>query len=365
MRYLLLLLLPLLFQANDLPSCFQRPGYVGNPWVDGTRYCLEDVLIDDSGGELSYSALAFAPDGTLYATRPLHGEVYALTDSDGDALPDTPRRVADGLTLPNGLTFHDGALYISGGPFIHRLRDDELTVLVNDLPGVGGFWTGDVVIGQDERLYVATGAACVNCASSTPERGAILSYALDGSDRQIVATGLRQPVGLAFRDGQLWTVDTAPDALGDTPDLDELNRVTPGVDFGWPGCVTGECDGVQAPALTFPTHSHPRGMAAYAGDTLVDLDGALIVVLGGSFNRVDLRGYAVMAVAFDDNGNPTSYRALIPQYTEGGAAYSTPMLNLRTSGFWPRRPLDVAVSPQGWLFVSVEGGRIVTLRPLD
>jgi glucose/arabinose dehydrogenase len=188
-------------RGQNLSPCGERPTYLSNPWVDGTRFCLESIIHDESAGELGFTSLAAAPDGTLYAARPLQGQILAITDSDDDGLPDSSRIVAENLTLPNGLAYHDGALYISGGVHIYKLIDEKIETLVDDLPSGGGFWTGGIAIGDDERLYVATGAPCDACQPDDPMRGAILSYALDGSDRQIVAEGLRQPVGLAFRAG--------------------------------------------------------------------------------------------------------------------------------------------------------------------
>ena len=87
---------------------------------------------------------------------------------------------------------------------------------------------------------MATGAPCDFCVPDDPARGAVLSYALDGSDRQIVATGLRQPADLAFQGADLWVTDSARAGLFDTPDLDELDRVGRHAvrpNFGFPYCV--------------------------------------------------------------------------------------------------------------------------------
>lgn len=355
--------------------CGERPTYISNPWVDGTRFCLESVIQDESAGEMGFTALAAAPDGTLYAARPLQGQILAMTDTNGDGLPDSSRIVAHNLTLPAGLAYHNGALYISGGSHIYKLIDENIETLADDVPSGGGFWTGSLAIGDDERLYVATGAPCDACQPDNPGRGAILSYALDGSDRQIVAEGLRQPVGLAFRDGVLWTTDSARDGLFDSPDLDELNRVSPGANFGWPYCAGSnqpdlfpgevDCAITTPPAMTFPTASHPTALAAYTGDALPTLNGTLLVVLYGSYNRVDLRGYAIAAVKFDNEGNPADYEVIIPQEsdTDAFASYTLKEMSYRTSGFWPRRPLGIAVSREGWVYVSVGGGQIWALRP--
>jgi glucose/arabinose dehydrogenase len=361
-------------QAQLLPPCHERPTHQDPPWVDGKLWCLERVYADPGAGELAFSALAVGDDGTLYAARPLDGEVYAFDHTDDDLLPDRPRLVVDGLTLPNGLAYHDGWLYISGGAHIYRWRDSSLETLVDDLPaGATGFWTGGIVIGDDERIYVATGAACDFCESADPERGAILSFALDGSDKQVIATGLRHPADLAFLNGELWTVDTARDGLAGEADLDELNRVVPGGNFGWPYCKAdnledmpgADCGTMQAPALRLPTHSRPIGLAAYESDTFPFIQNSLLVVLSGALNDPNPRALGLFVIPVGDNGNLQPLDILIPR--QSGFYWSSPELaleriNHQGSGFWPRRPLDVAVSPEGWIYVSVSGGSILALR---
>jgi len=366
--------LNLLTRANELPPCGERPTFIDPPWINGQNWCLEEVIRDESAGELGFTALAAAPDGTLYAARPLYGQVLALTDENGDGLLETAQIAIEGLTTPNGLAYFDDALYISGGANIYRFADGELEILAEDVPSGGGFWTGGLTIGADERIYVATGAACDFCPPDDLLRGAILSYALDGSDRQVIATGLRQPTDLAFRDGELWTVDTARDALFDTPDLDELNRVTTGANFGFPYCIgmdnqpdtldgDFDCTQATAPAMTFPTHSTPLGMALYDSDTFPHVQGNLLIALGGSSNQAILQGYVLAAVSFDDDGNPTGYHIIIPEQSAGSAPIDLQAIHYQASGFWPRRPLDVTVSAEGWIYISISGGRILALRP--
>ena len=304
----------------------------------------------------------------MYAARPLTGEVVALTDSDGDHLPDTQSVVAEGLTLPNGLAYHDGALYISGGSHIYRLHGSQLETLVDDLPSGGGFWTGGIAVA--DRIYVATGAPCDFCVPDDPARGAILSFALDGSDRQVVATGLRAPADLAFLDGVLYVVDSARDGLFDTPDLDEVNRVTRGANFGFPYCVGRDntpdlpgfdCAGATPPVVALPTASTPLGIAGYRGDAIPSLNGKLLLVLYGSFNRLDLRGYYV-ASADPTTGSLTALMPARPDDTPG-TDFTVQQMSYRGSGFFPQRPLDVAVTEAGWVYISIGGGRILALRP--
>jgi glucose/arabinose dehydrogenase len=368
-----------MIQAQEnLPVCQDRPTWVDPPWINGQDWCLEQVINDKSAGEWGYTALAAGGLGTLYATRPMTGEVLAIRDTDGDGLPDTQRVAAEGLTLPNGLAYYDGALYISGGTNIYRLHGDRLDILVNNLPWGTGFWTGGLTIGPDERIYVAIGAPCDYCEPDDNDRGSVWSYALDGSDPQKVADGLRQPGDVAFRDGILWTLDTARDGLTE-PNLDELNRVENGAHFGWPYCVGAhnqadmagafECQNAFAPALNFPTHSNPIGLTVYTSDVFPKIRDHLLVVLSGNENQSTLQGYLLAAVAFNDEGHPTNYRVIIPERAidpkDPNPAPLTPEeIQYKGSGFWPHHPIDVAVSPEGWIYISLGGGRIFVLRPL-
>lgn len=364
---LLIVLAVMPAQAQLLP-CGERPTYSLALWVDPFHACLETVIDDPGAGDLAFTALAVADDGTLYAARPLTGEVFAFDDTNGDALPDTPRVIANGLTLPNALAWHDGALYIAGRMHVYRWSDGMLTTLIDDLP-VSIFGSVGLVIGGDNLLYVATGAPCDLCEVDDPAQGAVLRYDLDGGAREIIATGLRQPGDLVVYHGLLWTGDTGWDALKGMGQIDEIDLVTPGADFGFPICAGNEArlpcpDEVTMPAYTFPAHSSPLGMAAYRGDAIPILQDTLLVALSGNRNDPVIAGFIVTALRFDAQGQFVERYDLMPNGDRlaGDVRYTTDQLNYRNSGFFPRRPLDLAVSPEGWVYVSVSGGRILALR---
>ncbi len=362
---------------SPLPACDKRPHFIDPPWVNAEYYCAELVIHDESGGELGFTALATAPDGVLYATRPLFGEVLALDDTDADGLPDKARIVIEGLTLPNGLAYYEEALYISGGSHIYKWVDNELITLVDDLPSGGGFWTGGITIGADERVYVGVGAMCDMCIQTVANRGAILSFALDGSDQQVVATGLRQPNDLAFQNGDLWTVDSARSGLSLDTSYDELNRVVSGANFGWPYCIgkdnqpdiSGEgvdCKSATPPALTFMTHSNPLGIAAYSGDAFPHLKDHFLVTMGGTDGDSYLNGYTLVTIGFDAAGNPLEPHIILPEVpgsSEKWTAITLQKIHYQASGFWQHHPYDVTTSREGWIYISVGGGTIWALRP--
>lgn len=374
---LLLLAAAALADESALPPCYARPTFRDPPWVDTQRFCSELVYETPHNEALALTALAVAPDGTLYAASPLRGEVWALRDSDGDRLPDDAQLALTGLTLPSGMDWGGDALYITGGPNIWRLPAgaQEAETLVTDLPLLPGQWGGDLVVGAGGELYVSLVAPCEAC--DLDDAPSILTMAPDGSRRRVLARGLRLPTGLALRDGELWATDSVARAQAQVDDaLDEINRVAPDAHFGWPGCPGAQhrparpagpaCAQTRAPALTLPGGSRPFGLAHYGHDALPGLQDALLVTLHGSRHRVDLRGYALAVINFDARGNPLAPEVILPQQRADrvDSFFTVAVMNYRGSGFWPERPLDVAVSPEGWLYVSMTGGRILALRPV-
>jgi glucose/arabinose dehydrogenase len=327
--------------------CSERTTSLSQPWIRVGLACLEQVIDDAALGDLAFTALAAAPDGSLYAARPFSGEVIRLTDGDGDGLPETPTVAARGLTLPNALAWHRGALYVTGGPHLYRLDPDgTLTTLAADLP-IGASWTGGVAV-LDGRLYVGVGAACESCAAldggDPLARGGVVSYALDGSDRRIEAVGLRSPYGLTTFDGALYLTDAAPE---NSVDPDHVLRIRPG--------------GTSDVIADFPSGSTPTAIAVYNGTAIPALDGMLLVVLNGSRGRVDLRGYQVVAV----NPADGSVTDVMPARPDDSATseFSIMTMNYRGSGFFPRRPIGITVTEAGWVIISISGGRILALRP--
>ncbi len=98
-----------------------------------------------------------AESGLPFGGAPPGGRVWRLA-------PDGTRSlVADKLRPPvNGLTFHDGALWVSEGGHpgrISRLElDGRLTTILGNLPGPGNYHTNMAAFGPDGKLYFTQGA---------------------------------------------------------------------------------------------------------------------------------------------------------------------------------------------------------------
>ncbi len=347
-RYGLLLLIYALlwpFVAHVQGQCPQQPNVLDVPWAGpDTPWCQVLVIEETSADEMVYTALVAAPDGTLYAARPLLSDVVALRDSDADGFPDTQTVVAEGLTRPSGLAYHEGALYIGAGPRVHRLdADGTLTTVVDDVPwGYTGYWTTSVAVDPSNGdLYVGSGGD----TCQTLERGAIYRYSGENyAERTTFATHIGHPADMVFHEGALWAVDSV------TSRLLEIEA----------GARYGACDGLLPQPVLLEADSFPLGLATYSHDLYPDLTGKLLVALGGNHHEPILRGYALVHV---DPASAQTERFIPIIADHLGLDFQK--VSIQGSGLWPARPYDIAVGPQGWIYYSTGGGRIIGLRTLD
>jgi glucose/arabinose dehydrogenase len=375
--------------AQELPRCSERPLIAELPRVEPRLWCLERAIFGHEAGELAFTAIEFAPDGALYATRPLTGELYVMRDTDEDSLPDSPTVVATGMRFPNGLIYAENALYIIGDGHIYRFADDILETIVDDLPGGRGFMASGITY-HDGWLYIGVPMPCDFCAPEDELHGTVVRLALNGSQREVMARGLRYPAGLTVWDGTLWVTDTGRDNARDILGADELNRIELNSDtiphFGFPYCegmanvsnLPGDfdCASVSMPTISLYTHSTPLALQPYFGDAFRFLRGDLLLVLGGSVNNADIRGYQVAYLEIEQDH--FVIETVLPHDTSiaGGdrvsissesiyRPISASYLNVKGAGVWPHRIFDVAVSPEGWIYISVGGGQIFVLRESD
>jgi glucose/arabinose dehydrogenase len=336
--------------AQDLPPCgYKRPTSLGVPWAGDNLWCPERVLENPAAGAVGYTALATAPDGSLYAVLPLRGEMVHITDTDGDALPDSAAVLLDGLPRPTGIAYHDDALYIAGNAHITRydIGTGDSTLLVDDLPfGWTGYPTGNVTV-HDGRLYVGAGGdiAC------TPGRGAVYSFALDGTDRRTIAQGITAPADIAYFAGALWVVDTA---------TDRLLQLVPGTDYG---ACSGDAP-PSVPALTFAEGSAPFALTPYTADTFPHISDTLLVALRGTGGNVIVTGYEVASVTFDERGVPVHEQPVVPLLPASRSSVSEQRMHIQASGFYPNHVYGVATDANGWVYISVGAGQVIALRPV-
>jgi glucose/arabinose dehydrogenase len=104
--------------------------------------------------------------------------------------------------------------------------------------GDNGHWTRNILASRDgSKLYVAVGSAS-NIGDHGMEaeegRAAIWEFNPDGSQARVLASGLRNPVGMDLepQTGALWVAVNERDMLGDNLVPDYITRVQEGGFYG-------------------------------------------------------------------------------------------------------------------------------------
>jgi glucose/arabinose dehydrogenase len=146
-------------------------------------------------------------------------------------------------------------------------------VLVRGLPY--GEHQQDGITESNGRLYLGSGSTCDACVERDRRSAAILSVRLDGSGLRVVASGLRNPYGLAYQPGtgRLYATVNGQDKLGEWQPAETVVLVRQGARYGWPTCwadwtrhrLAGSCRGVASPVAYLEPHSSADGASFWRG----------------------------------------------------------------------------------------------------
>jgi glucose/arabinose dehydrogenase len=99
----------------------------------------------------------------------------------------------------------------------------------------------------------------------------------------------------------------------------------------------------------------------YRGDAFPAYKNGLLVELAGSWNQKVTTGYALMWVPVDRNGKPGTPVQLLPDPNNSRDSLSD--ASLYRLSFYPDHLMGIAVSREGWIYLSVAEGRIYRYRP--
>lgn len=161
------------------------------------------------------------------------------------------------------------------------------------------------------------------------------------ADPYLFAVGSRHSQALAIAPGgDLWSAEHGPQGG------DRIDRITPGVNLGWPFYTTGKDysdaplgaseppEGMQAPAHAFEETVAPSGATFYTANAIPGWSNALLV--GGLFNK------ALMRVSLNGTGVGSVEKIAIGH-----------------------RVRDVRVGPDGavWMVTDEEDGKLLRLAP--
>lgn len=305
--------------------------------------------------------LALGGDGVVFAGSGAAGKVYALEDKDLDGVAEARHVVASGLTMPNGVAYRKGALYVAEISRIIRYDDilrhlddqPQAAVVYDKLPSDRHHGWKYLRVGPDGKLYSAVGAPCNICSPDKPIYASMVRLNTDGSGFEIIARGIRNTVGFDWQPDSdaLFFSDNGRDYLGDDLPPEELNRWSRvGEHFGYPYCHGGEvldpvfgagkkCADYTPPVWKFKAHVAPLGLRFYRGAQFPErYRKQLFVAQHGSWNRSEPDGYRVVLVTFKE-------REAIGEevFIDGW---------LDKEGNVLGRPVDILTLPDGSLLIS-------------
>jgi glucose/arabinose dehydrogenase len=331
---------------------------------------------------------AVVPDARQIAVDPSTGDVFVgttrshvwrVTDRDQRHVADDVTAFAPSVsfTMPNGVCFApDGTLYVAEQNRVLAFAAAQLGKRGGEgvTPSVvvpqgklippkfesGGHSARVCRVGPDGKLYIALGQPWnVPPKNIWPELdrnglGGIIRIDRDGKNREIVAHGVRNSVGLDFdpKDGTLWFTDNQVDLMGDDIPPGELNHVTkPGQHFGFPWYGGGKVrtneykdstppDGVVFPIVEYAAHAADLGISFYTGTMFPEkYRGGIFAAEHGSWNRTTPIGARIVFTPRNSDGSvgPTEV------FAQGWIA---------PDGHYTGRPVDVQPLRDGSLLVS-------------
>ncbi len=316
-------------------------------------------------------SMALSPSGTLFVGNRGEDKVYALQDTNGDMKADKRYVIATGMTMPNGVAFKDGDLYVAEVSKLWRFEDIESnlespkrTLIYDDYPTDRHHGWKYIAFGPDGKLYIPVGAPCNICESKDERYASITRMNPDGTDQEVYAHGVRNTVGFTWHPvtGEMWFTDNGRDWIDKSQSVTdnlppcELNRVTSaGQHFGYPYCHAGDildpefgdesedgknCEGYVAPAQKLGPHVAPLGLKfGVTTNFPASYKNKLFIAEHGSWNRSTKIGYRISLVT-ESNGNGTSYET-----------FASGWLDDDTQAVWGR-PVDVVFAADGSMLVS-------------
>jgi putative membrane-bound dehydrogenase-like protein len=333
-----------------------------------------------AGEEAARLGLRSAPgfEVALYSDHDLANDLYAMTidargrvavtsrgwvkvleDSDGDGRADRASVYAETRTGGMGLCFDGADLYFTGDGCLSRYVDADGDGRADGPPerllplafgehgghamrkGPDGWW---YVVGGNDAGITDAHASLERSPVRHPENGAILRLPPDGKGSEVVAHGFRNPYDFDFNDaGDIFTYDS--DCERDfflpwyTPT--RIYHVAHGQQHGWRlngylRSFARRSDFPDAVEVLWPVgRGSPTGVTVYRHRRFPDHYRGGLFALDWTFGKV-------------------YFFPLAPD----GATYSTRSeVFLEPVGAEGFAPVDVAVAPDGALFIAVGGRR--------
>lgn len=300
--------------------------------------------------------------------------ITLLRDTDDDGVADFRSVFMTDLHSPFGMALVDTTFYVANADALlqvaYRPGQTQITAspeLLTDLAAgsLNYHWTKSLIASPDgSRLYVGVGSnsnAAENGIDEETGRAAIWEIDRRNGQSRVFASGLRNPVGLAWQPdtGALWVSVNERDELGSDLVPDYMTAVRENGFYGWPWSYYGQHVDERvlpanpekvaqaiAPDYALGAHTASLGLAWLDAPALLpDYHSGMVVSQRGSWNRSPFSGYQVIFIPFV-NGRPEGPpQILLDGFREDNVAYG--------------RPAGVALDKTGALLIADDAGNTV------
>lgn len=319
--------------------------------------------------------MTLAPNGDVFLADSRANSVIILRDRNKDGAISADERFvfSDKLSQPFGLAFNGDWFYVANTDSVVRFKYKSGQTEAAGAPekiieltegGYNQHWTRNILFSPDgKKLYVSIGSSGNVDVEKDERRAGISEYNPDGTGYRLFASGLRNPIGLAWNPatGQLWTAVNERDGLGDDLVPDYVTGVKDGGFYGFPFSYIGQNEEPRrkgenpemvrkaiVPDVLITSHSAALGIEFYTGNMFpAEYKGDAFVALHGSWNREKLTGYKIIRVNFE-NGK------LVNNGYEDFVSGWLP--NENSQEVWGR-PVGLLVNSDGSLLIADDGGK--------
>ncbi len=328
------------------------------------------INIFAEGGFKQPRWLALAPNGDVFLADAQANTIYVLRDTNQDGVADERFTFSDKLDQPFGMAFHKNWFYVANTSAVVRFsyksgqtnaegEPERLIELTRG--GYNQHWTRNILFSPDgEKLYVSIGSSGNVEVETDNRRAGISVYDENGQNHRIFASGLRNPIGLAFNPvtKELWTAVNERDGLGDDLVPDYVTSVKDGGFYGFPFSYIGQNEEPRrkgenpelvkkaiVPDVLVNSHSAALGIVFNDGKMFPnEYKNDAFVAFHGSWNRQKLTGYKVIRVKMKD-GKPLG----------GYEDFVTGWLPDENSNEVWGRPVGLLINSDGSLLICDDG----------
>lgn len=340
-----------------------------------------DVFVAESNTTLSWLKRLGAGIHPRIKTQHYGKSANRITmfrDADKDGVYETRSVFLEGLDRPLGMLVLNGYFFVANTDGLSRypfkIGDTKVSgkaQKIVDLPagGYNNHWTRNILPNREgTKIYISVGSGSnvgENGMENEVRRANILEINPDGSGEKVYASGLRNPVGMAWAPGTatLWAAVNERDELGDELVPDYLTGVQQGGFYGWPYSYFGQHEDPRmkehqrpdlvakaiVPDVSLGAHTASLGLAFYDKKTFpARYHNGAFIGQHGSWNRSTIAGYKVLFVPFK-NGKPAGQ----PEDFLTGFVKDIPSAEVYG------RPVGVTVLADGSMLVADDASNVI------